>query len=120
MGNPEDLTPAEQRCFERAGEAQQRGLTLEQYHGASGLSLRWLHKVRRQLRRKGVVAPERAARSAAPGSDKIVEGARGAAAGAKGVGCGAPSSKRLGDECVSWPPGSWLAECFWGARHAAA
>ena len=52
------LTPAEQRYLERAGEADQHGLTLEQYYRSSGLSLSWLHKVCRRLRRKGVVTPE--------------------------------------------------------------
>lgn len=64
MDRHEDLTSAEQRYLERAGEAKQRGLTLEQYYRVSGLSLEWLHRIRRQLRRKGVVLPERAARAA--------------------------------------------------------
>jgi hypothetical protein len=39
MDTHEDLTSAEQRYLERAGEAKQRGLTLEQYYRSSGLGL---------------------------------------------------------------------------------
>ena len=38
MDNREDLTRAERRFLERAAEAQQQGVTLEQYYRASGLS----------------------------------------------------------------------------------
>jgi hypothetical protein len=53
--NREDLTRAEQRYLERAAEAQQQGLTLEQYYRARGLSVGWLYNIRRQLQGKGVV-----------------------------------------------------------------
>jgi hypothetical protein len=121
MDNREDLTRAERRFLERAAEAQEQGLTLEEYYRASGLSVGWLHNIRRQLQGKGVVVPEPTARGVTVPSGKFLEV------------CVAPTMRSQGSavcrlrhpsgwmiECLSWPPGSWLAECFGGASHAAA
>lgn len=109
MDNREDLTRAERRFLERAAEAQQQGVTLEQYYRASGLSIGWLYNIRRQLQGKGVVVPEPSARSAVVTSGKFVEV------------CVRPGTRSEGSavcrvrhpsgwviECASWPEVSWM------------
>ena len=121
MDKHEDLTPAEQRYLERAGEAAQRGLTLEEYYQASGLSLDWLQKIRRQLLRKGVAPPQRAVRSAAAApSAKFVAVQVAGEVRESGMVCRLRHPSGWVIECASWPPGRWLAECFSGASHAGA
>jgi hypothetical protein len=112
MDRHEDLTPAEQRYLERAGEAQQHGLTLQQYYQASGLSLDWLHKIRRQLLRKGVVTPERSAQTAAVRSREFVEVRVAAAPTVKSESiaiCRLHHPSGWVIECGSWPEPSWMA-----------
>ena len=112
MDNREDLTRAERRFLERAGEARQQGVTLEEYYHASGLSVGWLHNIRRQLQGKGVVVPEPTARSAVVTRGKFVE-----------VCVRAPATKNEGSavcrvrhpsgwmiECASWPEVSWMRQ----------
>ena len=67
------LTRAERRFLERAAEAQEQGMTLEQYYRTSGLSIGWLYNIRRQLQGKGVVVPEPSARSAVVTSGKFMQ-----------------------------------------------
>ena len=111
MDTHEDLTPAEQRYLERVGEAKERGLTLEQYYCASGLSLEWLQRIRRQLRRKGVVLPERAARAAEVTSGEFVEVRVRPAPAMKSESmavCRVRHPSGWVIECGSWPEPSWV------------
>jgi len=121
MDNRKDLTGAERRYLERVAEAQERGLTLEDYYRACGLSVGWLHKIRSQLQCKGVAVPQPTTRAAAARSGNFLQvwvkprtGSEGSAV------CRLRHPSGWVIECVSWPPGSWLVECFGGARHAAA
>lgn len=120
MDNHEDLTASERRYLERAAEAQQRGLTLEQYYRASGLSLGWLEKIRQQLLRKGVAASQQAARSTTATSGEFVEVQLAVTRSEPSAVCRLRHPSGWVIECVSWPPGSWLGECFTGAAHARA
>jgi hypothetical protein len=116
-----DLTRAERRYLERVAEAQEQGLTLEEYYRASGLSVGWLHNIRRQLQGKGVAVPEPTAQGAAATSGKFVEvWVRPQTRSEGSTVCRLRHPSGWVIECASWPPGSWLAECFGGARHAAA
>ncbi len=121
MDKHEDLTRAERRYLERVAEAQERGLTLEEYYQASGLSVGWLHNIRRQLQAKGVAVPESRAGGAAATSGKFVEvWVRPQTRSEGSTVCRVHHPSGWVIECMSWPPGSWLAECFGGAPHAAA
>jgi hypothetical protein len=115
MDNRADLTRAERRFLERAAEAQEQGLTLEEYYRASGLSVGWLHNIRRQLQGKGVVMPGPTARSKAATSAKFVqvrvaEPAVGAATNPVGMVCRVRHASGWMIECGSWPPASWLQQ----------
>ena len=121
MDNREDLTRAERRYLERAAEAREQGVTLEQYYRASGLSVGWLHNIRRQLQGKGVVVPEPTSGGAASSSGAFVQVCVAAAARSEGSAvCRLRHPSGWVIECVSWPPGSWLAECFGRVAYAAA
>jgi hypothetical protein len=111
MDNREELTRAERRFLERATEAQQQGVTLEEYYRASGLSVGWLYNIRRQLQGKGVLVPEPTARSAVVSRGKFVEV------------CVRPATRNEGSavcrvchpsgwmiECASWPEVSWVRQ----------
>jgi hypothetical protein len=105
------LTRAEQRFLERAAEAQEQGVTLEQYYRASGLSIGWLYNIRRQLQGKGVVVPEPSARSAEVMSGKFmqvyVRPTTGSEASAV---CRVRHPSGWMIECGSWPEVSWVRQ----------
>lgn len=104
MGNREDLTRAERRFLERAAEAQQQGVTLEEYYRASGLSVGWLYNIRRQLQGKGVAVPEpTTSRSAVVTRGKLVEVCVGPARRNEGSVCRVRHSSGWMIECASWP-----------------
>lgn len=111
MDNREDLTRAERRFLERAAEAQQQGVTLEQYYRACGLSIGWLYNIRRQLQGKGVVVPEPTARSAAIARGKFVEVCvRGASRSEGSAVCRVRHASGWMIECASWPEVSWVRQ----------
>lgn len=111
MDNREDLTRAERRFLERAAEAQEQGVTLEQYYRASGLSVGWLYNIRRQLQGKGVVVPEATARSVVATSGKFVEVCVRAARGSEGSAvCRVRHPSGWMIECGSWPEVSWVRQ----------
>ena len=109
MDSREDLTRAERRFLERAAEAQQQGVTLEEYYRASGLSVGWLGNIRRQLQGKGVVVPEPTARSAVVTRGKFVEVCVRAATRNEGSAvCRVRHPSGWMIECASWPEPSWM------------
>jgi hypothetical protein len=111
MDNGEDLTRAERRYLERAAEAQQQGVTLEEYYRASGLSVGWLYNIRRQLQGKGVVVPERTARSAVVTRGKFVEVCvRPATTNEGSAVCRVRHPSGWMIECASWPEVSWVRQ----------
>ena len=111
MDNREDLTRAERRFLERASEAQQQGVTLEEYYRASGLSVGWLYNIRRQLQGKGVMVPEPSARIAAVTSGKFVEVCvRPATMSAESAVCRVRHPSGWMIECASWPEVSWMRQ----------
>jgi hypothetical protein len=111
MNDREDLTRAERRFLERAAEAQQQGVTLEQYYRASGLSIGWLYNIRRQLLGKGMVVPEPTLRSAAVTSGKFVEVCVRAATRSEGSAvCRVRHPSGWMIECASWPEVSWVRQ----------
>ena len=110
MDNREDLTRAERRFLERVAEAQQQGVTLEQYYRACGLSLGWLYNIRRQLQGKGVVVPEPTGPSAVVTSGKFVEVCvRGATRNEGSAVCRVHHPSGWVIECSMWPEPSWMA-----------
>ena len=111
MDNREDLTRAEQRFLERAAEAQEQGVTLEQYYRASGLSIGWLYHIRRQLEGKGVVVPEPTARSAVVTGGKFMEVCvRAAARRDESAVCRVHHPSGWLIECAMWPEVSWMRQ----------
>lgn len=109
MDSREDLTRAERRFLERAAEAQQQGVTLEEYYRASGLSVGWLDNIRRQLQGKGVVVAEPTARSAVVTRGKFVEVCVRAATRNEGSAvCRVRHPSGWMIECASWPEPSWM------------
>jgi len=105
------LTRAERRFLERAAEAQEQGVTLEQYYRASGLSVGWLHNIRRQLEGKGVVVPEASARSAVVTSGKFVQVCVRPATGSEAsTVCRVRHPSGWMIECGSWPEVSWVRQ----------
>jgi hypothetical protein len=117
MGKQAELTRAERRYLERVAEAQAQGLTLEQYYRASGLSVEWLHNIRRQLRGKGVGVPELSVGTAAAASE-VAQGEqfvrvrlRPATTAQAAAVCRLrhPSSGWL-LECASWPEVGWMRQ----------
>ena len=110
MDNREDLTRAERRFLERAAEAQEQGVTLEQYYRASGLSVGWLYNIRRQLQGKGVAVAEPGARSAVVTSGKFMQvSVRPAGSEASAV-CRVHHPSGWMIECGSWPEVSWVRQ----------
>lgn len=111
MDNREELTRAEQRFLERAAEAQQQGVTLEQYYRSCGLRLKWLDNIRRQLQGKGVVVPEPSERSAVVTSGKFVEVCVRSATRSEGSAvCRVRHPSGWMIECASWPETSWMRQ----------
>jgi len=111
MDNRADLTRAERRFLERAAEAQQQGVTLEQYYRASGLSIGWLYNIHRQLQGKGVMVPEPSARSAVVASGRFVEVCvRGAPGNEGSAVCRVRHPSGWMIECASWPEVSWMRQ----------
>jgi hypothetical protein len=105
------LTRAEQRFLERAAEAQEQGVTLEQYYRGSGLSIGWLHNIRRQLQGKGVVVPEPSARSAVVTSGKFMQVCVRPATGREASAvCRVRHPSGWMIECGSWPEVSWVRQ----------
>jgi hypothetical protein len=120
MNNREDLTRAEQRFLERAGEAEQQGVTLEQYYRASGLSIGWLHNIRRQLQGKGMVLPEPTEQRAVATRGKFVQvSVRPATRSEASAVCRLRHPSGWMIECMAWPPAAWLRDCLTGERDAA-
>lgn len=119
MDKREDLTRAERRYLERVAEAAEQGLTLEKYYRASGLSLGWLHNVRRQLESKGVTVPELTARDGVAankvtGSEQFVRvQLRPASTAQAAAVCRLrhPTSGWM-LECASWPAVEWMRQLF--------
>jgi hypothetical protein len=111
MDNREDLTRAERRFLERAAEAQERGVTLEQYYRASGLSIGWLHNIRRQLQGKGVVVAEPTAGGAVVTSGKFMQVCVRAATGSEASAvCRVCHPSGWLIECAMWPEVSWMRQ----------
>ena len=111
MDKQDDLTRAERRFLERAAEAQQQGVTLEQYYRACGLSIGWLYNIRRQLQGKGVMVPEPTARITAVTSGKFVEVCvRPAAMSGESAVCRVRHPSGWMIECASWPEVSWMRQ----------
>src|SRR5215831_9422193 len=111
MDKQDDLTRAERRFLERAAEAQERGVTLEQYYRASGLSIGWLYNIRRQLQGKGVVVPEPSARSTAVRSGEFVPVCvRPAPMSGESTVCRVHHPSGWMIECASWPDVSWMRQ----------
>jgi len=110
MDNREDLTRAERRYLERAAEARQQGVTLEEYYRASGLSVGWLYNIRRQLQGKGVVVAEPTKRSAVVTRGEFVEVrvAPARRSEASEVVCRLRHPGGWVIECSVWPEASWL------------
>jgi len=105
------LTRAERRFLERAAEAQEQGVTLEQYYRASGLSIGWLYNIRRQLQGKGVVVPEPSARSAVVTSGKFMQVCvRPATRSEASAVCRVRHPGGWMIECGSWPEVSWVRQ----------
>ncbi|MGA7537150.1 MAG: hypothetical protein WBW93_00110 [Steroidobacteraceae bacterium] len=101
-----ELTLGEQRYMERVREAEEEGLSLHAYYRAHGLSLNMLYKVRRQLMRKGIVAPDgtppEAGKPGKPG--KLIE-VRVADSVSR---AGFPAAAAV---CRLRHPSGWLIEC---------
>ena len=111
------LTRAERRFFERAAEAQEQGVTLEQYYRASGLSIGWLYNIRRQLQGKGMVVPEPSARSAVVTSGKFMQVCVRPATGSEASAvCRVRHPSGWMIECESWPEVSWVRQLLLGER----
>jgi hypothetical protein len=111
MDNREELTRAERRFLERAAEAQERGVTLEEYYRGSGLSVGWMYNIRRQLQGKGVVVPEPSAPSAVVTSGKFVEVCVRAGTRSEGSAiCRVHHPSGWMIECASWPEASWVRQ----------
>jgi hypothetical protein len=105
------LTRAERRFLERAAEAQEQGVTLEQYYRGSGLSIGWLYNIRRQLQGKGVVVPEPSARSAVVTSGKFMQVSVRPATGSEASAvCRVRHPSGWVIECGSWPEVSWVRQ----------
>jgi len=120
MEDRKDLTRAERRFLGRAAEAEERGVTLEEYYRASGLSVGWLQNIRRQLRDKGVVVPEPTARSAVATSGKFMQVCVRPAPMSDGSAlCRLRHPSGWVIECGAWPPAAWLRECLAGDGDAA-
>ena len=113
MQGEADLTEAERRYFERAREAEQRGLTLRQYYRTSGLSLDWLYNTRRRLLRKGLVTALRGPRASAAAKEAGFVEVRVAPAALAprsepSVVCRLRHPSGWAIECASWPEASWM------------
>ena len=105
------LTRAERRFLERAAEAQEQGVTLEQYYRATGLSIGWLYNIRRQLQGKGVVVPEPSARGAVVTSGKFMQVCVRPSIGSEASAvCRVRHPSGWMIECGSWPEVSWVRQ----------
>ncbi len=122
----EELTSGERRYLEHARRAENQSLPLSEYCRSMGLSPHTLYSMRRQMRRKGVLAPVVRAGAALPvvrgeAAERFVAirvSERSGRAGGPVCWLRHPSGWVI--ECASWPPGAWMRECFGGEIHAAA
>ena len=121
----EELTEGERRYLEHVRRARSQGMGLSQYCRSVGLNPFSLYSMRRQMRRKGILAPvQQSGRasgaqeprvSAVPGRfvavrvvEHVVPGA--AASAPAGLICRVHHPNGWTIECGSWPPASWMAE----------
>jgi len=108
-----ELTLGEQRYMERVREAEEEGLSLHAYYRAHGLSLNMLYKVRRQLVRKGIVAPDGAPPEAGkPGKlveVRVADSVSRAGFPAAGAVCRLRHPSGWLIECGTWPDPRWLS-----------
>lgn len=128
----EGLTAGERRYLEHVRRARAKGLALSDYARSIGMNPYALYSMRRQMRRKGVLAPATAG-SAAAGKEEPASARRGREFVAVRVAQPHQSMVPVGSgmlcrlthpsgwviECGSWPPAQWLAECLAGGEHAA-
>jgi hypothetical protein len=104
------LTRAERRFLERAAEAQEQGMTLEQYYRVSGLSIAWLYNIHRQLQGKGVVVPEPRARAVVTSGKFMQVSVRAPTASEGSAVCRVRHPSGWMIECGSWPEVSWVRQ----------
>ena len=134
----EELTEGERRYLEHVRRASSQGMGLSQYCRSVGLNPFALYSMRRQMRRKGILAPVQQSARAAGGKEpggsavpgrfvavRVVEpAAPGAVASAPaGLICRLHQPNGWTIECGSWPAPRWVAEvmearswCGCGAR----
>jgi hypothetical protein len=118
----DELTGGERRYLEHMRRAQSQGMGLSEYCRSVGLNPFSLYSMRRQMRRKGVLAAaaKSSRRSSVPGRFVAVRVAESAAAGSSpGMVCRLRHVSGWVIECGAWPQAAWLAECIRGADHAA-
>jgi transposase-like protein len=114
----EELTAGERRYLEHVRRAGSQGMELSQYCRSVGLNPFSLYSMRRQMRRKGLLAPAQQAASAAGAKEPRVPGrfvavrvgepAVPAAATAAGLVCRLRHPSGWMIECGSWPESSWV------------
>ena len=120
----EELTEGERRYLEHVRRARSQGMGLSQYCRCVGLNPFSLYSMRRQMRRKGMLAPAQqrataagtkgARGSAVPGrfvAVQVVEPAVPAAVASTPAGlvCRVRHPSGWTIECGSWPEPQWLA-----------
>ena len=118
----EELTEGERRYLEHVRRARSQGMGLSQYCRSVGLNPFSLYSMRRQMRRKGILAPAQQPAagakeprgSAVPGrfvAVRVVEPAVPAAvaSAAAGLVCRLRHPSGWTIECGSWPEPGWVA-----------
>jgi len=120
----EELTEGERRYLEHVRRARSQGMGLSQYCRCVGLNPFSLYSMRRQMRRKGILAPvQQSAKaagakerrgSAVPGrfvAVRVIEPAVPAAGASAPAGlvCRVRHPSGWTIECGSWPEPRWLA-----------
>ena len=120
----EELTEGERRYLEHVRRARSQGMGLSRYCRSVGLNPFSLYSMRRQMRRKGILAPAQQPAagagakeprgSAVPGrfvAVRVVEPAVPAAvaAAAAGLVCRLRHPSGWTIECGSWPEPGWVA-----------
>ena len=126
----EELTEGERRYLEHVRRARSQGMGLSRYCRSVGLNPFSLYSMRRQMRRKGILAPAQQPAagagakeprgSAVPGrfvAVRVVEPAVPAAvaSAAAGLVCRLRHPSGWMIECASWPESSWVSALV-GAR----